>query len=161
MSDIGSFMFGVGALIVRPDGRVLVLKRASNVSDWNVEKWELVYGRKAQLEEIEDCVRREILEETGIVDVEIIRALRSWHFFRGDKVAESEILGMTFLCRTTTLEPKLSREHTDYRWATPEEALNLIEVKGIRLDVECYRDARMALVLSGTHETLWLDGTKR
>ena len=40
--------------------------------------------------------------------------------------------------KTAQLQPKLSHEHQAYKWVTPEEALQLIKVEGIKNDILNY-----------------------
>ena len=139
MDEPGRVMFGVGALIAEPHtGKILVLKRSSGHSNFNGEKWELVYGRKHQHEDIEAALRRECREELGVDLTEIGPVLRLWHFYRGEPKPETEIIGVTFLCSIGDQEIRLSAEHSEYRWLSPEEALELITVSGIRDDVTIF-----------------------
>jgi 8-oxo-dGTP pyrophosphatase MutT (NUDIX family) len=141
MSDVGRVMFGVGGLIVHPSdkSKFLLLKRATAHSDFNQEKWEILYGRKAPMEEIEDALKREANEELSINDLALRMPIRMWHFYRGERSEEKEIIGITFLCSTSNVEPSISAEHSDFRWVTPDEALELVTVSGIRQDIEIFR----------------------
>lgn len=141
MTDVGRFMFGVGAIVLHPDEkRILVLKRSKTHSDFNKEKWEVLYGRKAQFENIEDAIKREALEEIGVSDIIVGPMIRMWHFFRGEKSADTEILGATFLCYLGNCNLKISSEHSEFRWVTPEESLDLISVPGIIQDIRVLID---------------------
>jgi 8-oxo-dGTP pyrophosphatase MutT (NUDIX family) len=141
MSDVGRVMFGVGGLIVHPsdNARFLLLKRATAHSDFNQEKWEILYGRKAPMEEIEDALKREAEEELSITDLSLQMPIRMWHFYRGERSEEKEIIGITFVCKTGEIEPSISAEHSDYRWVTPDEALEMVTVPGIRQDIEIFK----------------------
>ncbi len=145
-SDIGRFMFGVGALIqYKETDKILILKRASRPADFNKNQWELLYGRKAQFEELTTTLSREIKEEIGFDNIKIKKILRTWHFFRGKKEADKEILGITFWCQTDQKEVVLSDEHTEYQWVTPSEALELISVEGIQNDIKMFIEHRKTL----------------
>lgn len=149
MNDVGRFMFGVGALIESTStGRILLLKRRAKHSGFNPDEWEFVYGRVQQFENVLDAVRREVEEEIGVVDLEIVRQLRLWHFFRGEPSAATEILGMTFWCRVPSEVVLLSSEHTAHQWVQPADAAPLIGVEGIRLDLALFlgrqSDSRLA-----------------
>lgn len=136
---IGQFMVAAGAVIEHPtEEKILVLKRASEEIHKN--KWELMYGRIDQFEELTEGLKREIFEETGLKNITVKKLQRVWHIFRGEKSEDKEVYGFTFICQSDTDEVKLSTEHSEYRWVTPKEALKLITVSGIHRDVEIYID---------------------
>ena len=149
-------MFGIGAVIQRPDGRVLLLKKADDPKRHNQGLWEYVYGRKDEGEEIEDTVRREAREEAGIGNLRIVSVVRLWNFYRGERAPDREIIGLTFLCETEQTDVTLSDEHTEYRWVDFDEAEELLTVTGHLLDTQVCREGRMVdLAISGTDEALW------
>jgi 8-oxo-dGTP pyrophosphatase MutT (NUDIX family) len=100
------------------------------------------------MENIEDALHREALEELGIDDLVIHYPIRLWHFFRGEKSPETEIIGVTFLCSTNHTEPQLSHEHTDYAWVTAKTALERVTVSGIRQDIEIFSRKKQNMHLS-------------
>ena len=136
-NPVGRFMVAVGAIIeLRSTGKILVNRRSSDL-DWQQNEWEIVYGRLDKFEGSEDGLKREVKEETGIEDLKIVSILTTWHIFRGtEKSAKNELIGITFYCRTKTEIIKLSKEHSSYRWVTPQEALDLVSVEGIKRDIK-------------------------
>jgi 8-oxo-dGTP diphosphatase len=138
---VGKCMIGVGCIMEHiPSGKILCLLR--DRASFNKQKWELMYGRIDQHEELFEAVQREVKEEIGLEVFTIERLLRVWHFYRGEKQAETEIHGFTFHCTTTTQEITLSDEHSEYRWADPSEALELITVEGVREDIRFFMENR-------------------
>ncbi len=134
---IGRFMVAVGAVIEHVHtGRVLLIKRAE-AADYSGGIWEDVTGRMHQFEEPEEALRREIREECGL-EVEIVKPLSVFHLFRGERTAEQELIGIVFWCRSESDEVRLSAEHSDYRWVTASEALEVVEHAGIRGDYEAF-----------------------
>lgn len=135
-NPVGRFMVASGAIIEQGStGKILLIQRSSEL-DWNPSEWEILYGRIDQFEDTETGLRREVTEEVGIEDLEIIDVLSAWHIFRGsEEIAENELIGITYHCRTSQEEPKLSDEHQTYKWVTPEEALELVNVDGIKRDI--------------------------
>lgn len=137
-NPVGRFMVAVGAVIENADlQKILVLKRAES-QDWQKNEWEIDYGRIDQFEDPEDGLRRELFEETGLTDISIKTILSVWHIYRGPVAVDNDLIGITY--HTVTKEQKvvLSHEHSEYRWVTPDEALQLITVPGIRRDVELF-----------------------
>ncbi len=138
-NPVGRFMVAVGAVITNPEGKILLIKRSQKL-DWHPGEWEIMYGRIAQHEDPKDGLARELEEELGI-SVVVGRPLTCWHIYRGhEETAENELIGITYSATTTDTEVKLSDEHEECRWVTPNEALELIKVKGIERDIKAYID---------------------
>lgn len=134
--DIGHFMVAAGGVVeLEGTGKILVLKRNSG-HDVHEFKWELVYGRIAQGEDVETGLRRELTEETGLTEITVVQAIRVWHIYRGEEVPEKEVIGVSYYVTTPQEKVQISSEHLEYRWVTPEEALSLIDVEGIQEDVK-------------------------
>jgi ubiquinone/menaquinone biosynthesis C-methylase UbiE/ADP-ribose pyrophosphatase YjhB (NUDIX family) len=110
----------VGALIFDPDGR-LFLTRA--------HKWHgsyVVPGGHVELgERLDDALRREIKEETGL-DIHDIRFLCHQEFIYDEAFWQPRhFLFFDHVCRTESTQVKLNDEAQGYVWVTPEEALSL------------------------------------
>lgn len=137
VAGIGHFMVAVGAVIeLANSGKFLLLKRSD---EFHKNAWEFVYGRIDQGENLETALRREVREETGIDELEVIDQFSTWHMYRGDQTSENEVIGISFYCRTNTAEPKLSSEHSQFKWATLEEASKLVSVEGIVEDLNKFK----------------------
>lgn len=145
-NPVGRFMVASGAVIELADtGKILVVQRSSSL-DWHPDEWEILYGRIGQFEDTEEGLRREISEESGITDLEIIAVLTVWHIFRGTaETAENELIGITYHCKTVQTELKLSDEHRNYMWVTPEQALEMVKVSGIKRDILKYIESRSSI----------------
>lgn len=122
-------VFGVAVeAVIEKDGKIFIAKRASD-RDHSGGQWECLTGRVEQGETFEEAIKREVKEETSL-DVEIIKPFNTFHFFRGP--AKEEYLGVSFWCHYVSGEVRLDpREHSEFRWVTPEEALNLISIESI------------------------------
>lgn len=131
----GRFMVAVGAVVeYKNTDNILLIKRSSD-QDWQPNEWEIVYGRVAQFETPQDGLSRELQEETGLT-VKVKDFLTLWHIYRENmEDAEHELIGITFHCQSDTQKVILSHEHSDYKWVTPEKALKLVHVEGIRKDI--------------------------
>lgn len=136
-SEEGRFVVAVGAMIEHAGtGKILLMKRAGNAA-YAPGIWEDMAGRVKQFEEPEDALRREVKEETGL-EIEIVKPIAVFRLFRGEETADNEVVVITFWCRTSSDTPTLSEEHSDFRWVTPHEALELAEHPGVRKDIEAF-----------------------
>jgi mutator protein MutT len=143
-NPVGRFMVATGAVIeYQNSGKILIIKRNSK-EDWHGDTWEIPYGRIGQFETPEIGLAREVAEETGL-PVAIVKLLTAWHIFRGPEKTENELVGITYQCQSESKEVHLSAEHTQYRWVTPAEALELIAVEGIRRDVQAFLSEKTIL----------------
>lgn len=137
IAGVGRFMVAAGAIIeLEGTDQILVMKRHDGFHNG---EWEVCYGRIDQGEDIETGLRREVREETGIADLQIIDYLSHWHMYRETSSPENEVIGVTFVCRTSQAEVQLSSEHTEYRWMSLEEALDLVKVEGIKRNLVEYQ----------------------
>jgi len=131
-------MVAAGAVIELNDSGTILLLQRNPKLDWQAGVWEIPYGRLKQLEDVETGLRRELLEEIGISDIDVLSVVRVWHIFRGSTKADNELIGITYHCRTRTKAIRLSDEHAQYQWATPKEALELCTIEGIKQDILQY-----------------------
>lgn len=106
-----------GILPVRPDGRVLLLKRPGT------ETWEPPAGRLAPGESFQRGAVREVYEETGLL-VSPRRLLATW--VGGRPNGDGLLASVTYAGRVASEgEVRISGEHLGYRWASLEEWLDL------------------------------------
>ncbi len=93
------------AIIVDSQNRILILRRPEGV-------WQFAGGRLEQGERWDDGLRREVREETGITDFEIVSILMVDNFeWQGN-----QLYSTYFFCRTHSDVIRLSAEHVEYRW---------------------------------------------
>lgn len=140
-NPVGRFMVAVGAVIeLRDSGKILITQRSQNL-DWKPGEWEIVYGRIDQFEGLENGLRREVKEEVGITDLQLVSVLTAWHIYRGtEQTAQNELIGITYHCRTESESVALSEEHISFKWASTGEALALVKVDGIVRDIRAFND---------------------
>jgi len=103
----------VAGIVVRDDGRVLVIKRDDN------GHWEAPGGVLELDESFESGVRREVLEETGLaVTVERLTGVYK-NLTRG-------IVALVYRCRPEGGEPHVTEEAREIRWMTKEEVQSVM-----------------------------------
>ncbi len=111
MTDTPRHSVSVAAVIVNGAGKVLLTQRVDN------DHWEPPGGVLELGESIEDGLRREIREETGLeIDIERLTGVYK-NMLRG-------IVALVFRCRLTdpTAEAGLSTEVRRFRWADARQA---------------------------------------
>lgn len=111
----------VAGIVVRDDGRVLVIKRDDN------GHWEAPGGVLELDESFEAGVRREVLEETGLeVTVERLTGVY--------KNLTHGIVALVYRCRPVDGEPHATDEAREIRWMTIEEVMSaMVPAFGVRV----------------------------
>jgi ADP-ribose pyrophosphatase YjhB (NUDIX family) len=111
----------VAGVVIREDGRILVIRRADNGT------WEPPGGVLELTETLEDGVRREVYEETGIkVAVDRLTGVYK-NMTRG-------VVALVFRCHPEGGHEQLSEETTAIDWLTPEQIkASMGEVYAIRI----------------------------
>ncbi|MBI2173426.1 MAG: NUDIX domain-containing protein [Candidatus Aenigmarchaeota archaeon] len=101
----------VSAVLANDDGDILTLKRASHKKHYP-GVWDTVAGKKEPNEGDEECLRREVMEELGIEDFDVLRQSRKTKY----KDNGREWLATIFLCKLKNDIIVLNEEHSEYRW---------------------------------------------
>ncbi|WP_030061644.1 MULTISPECIES: NUDIX hydrolase [Streptomyces] len=111
----------VAGVVVREDGRVLAIRRADNGT------WEPPGGVLELAEPVEDGVRREVFEETGVkVGVERLTGVY--------KNVSRGIVALVFRCRPESQAVRLSDESIEVAWLTSAEVSeHMAEVYAVRV----------------------------
>jgi len=140
-NEEGKFNFVVGAIVENTKtGKILLIKRSSS-SDYEPNVWSVITGRIKQFEDPETALKREVKEETGL-KINIVKPLRVFHIFRGDKNADNETIGIIYWCKTKSEKVKFSNEHSDFKWCNPKEALTFVKHKGVKQDIKAFLKER-------------------
>ena len=88
------------------------------------EYWDLPKGHIEKGEKEIDTVKREVKEETGLENIEIIEGFeeRIKYFFRlkGETISKTVTF---YLAKTETKDVRISQEHIGYKWLPHKRAL--------------------------------------
>lgn len=103
----------VKAVIKNHDGKFLIVREG--------DRWQAVGGRLEKGEKLEDGLRRETEEETGITELEVGKVIHVDEWFSKPEGELKHIVALFFLCTTKTEDIKLSAEHEDYAWVSIDE----------------------------------------
>lgn len=114
------FHLGAKALIQNRKGELLLLKRTA---------WDLPGGRIQRNESLEQALKREIYEETGLKHITQIRPLTMALSAIRIPMQNSDV-GLIFAIYACQLEGddtvRLSDEHKDFAWFEPKKAAELL-----------------------------------
>ena len=115
----------------------LLLKRSPEQYYPNI--WQMVSGKIKENETAFNTALREIEEESGLVPEKFWVAPTVNSFYAPDK--DYICLLPVFAAKVKfDSEVKLSKEHTGYKWLSPEEAKNLLAWDGQRKSVDVIVD---------------------
>ena len=118
--------------IILHENKVLILKRA-NTDKINPGKWEFVGGKINFNEDLEDALKREVKEEASI-DITVDDILYATNYKTNSNRNDVVIV---YKCHSLNNNVKLSKEHSEFKWATKEELRRLL-YKQLIDDLEKY-----------------------
>ncbi|AHB40170.1 TPA: NUDIX hydrolase [candidate division WWE3 bacterium] len=129
-----TFHLGIKALIKNKEGKVLLLRvNLEQLKNHSLGAyWDIPGGRIHKNSSVEETLKREIEEETGITSITSFSKLDM--VLSNIRIPEGEtslglILGI-YICEVNdTTNIKISEEHTDAKWFDPKEAADLLKVK--------------------------------
>ncbi len=87
--------------------------------------WDLPKGHVEEGETEHETAARELLEETGIADLEFVAGYReeiSYKHYPKGKLSNKQVI--FFLGKTELSDIRLSHEHHDFKWLGHENAVN-------------------------------------
>lgn len=106
----------VKAVIQNPEGKFLIMKEKG--------RWQAVGGRLEKGEKLEEGLRRETQEETGITNLAIGKVIHVDEWFSKPEGELKHIVALFFLCKTESSRVALSDEHEEFTWITADELDN-------------------------------------
>lgn len=127
------FHVGVKALILNDKNEILILKANPSELREQAIHWDLPGGRIKGNDSIEETLRKEIKEELGIDSIEIQNHFDT-HIANFKIPLDNETVGLILIiykCKLPSYDIifKLSSEHLEYKWASIDEAKELLGVK--------------------------------
>ena len=126
-----------GAVVFRRDGEIKYLLLHKGEGGIYKENWTFPRGLVEKGEDEGQTAKREIEEETGIIDLKFVPGFRettSWFYRREGKIIYKEAI--LYLAETKTEEVKVSSEHLGYLWLNYEDALARSKFKGAKKVLE-------------------------
>ncbi len=101
----------VSIVITNHKGQILLLKRALH-KKWYPGKWDIISGKLKDNENPKDGFARELLEETGLSNLETVESKKPYAY----KEKGQKWLVHPYRCKINTNSIKLNSEHCDYKW---------------------------------------------
>jgi bis(5'-nucleosidyl)-tetraphosphatase len=128
-------------MIIRIKPKLLAYERSSGAIMFSIDKcsgekeflllhyvsghWDFPKGNIEAEEDELQTARREILEETGVQDVEFLKGFRKkieYRYKRGRKSIQKEVI--FYISKTNTRKVVLSNEHIGHAWTRYDKAMN-------------------------------------
>jgi 8-oxo-dGTP pyrophosphatase MutT (NUDIX family) len=130
-----------GGLVNNPEGDILFIKRLG--------KWDLPKGKMEKGESREESAVREIEEETGLKDVELVKFINStYHIYverNGEKILKcTHWFEMNFDGKDTS-KPQIEEGITEVAWKNADQIENEVfpsTFKNIKLILKEFRDSK-------------------
>lgn len=120
MTDQRNLQVGVKALILSDSGNILFLKRNPSVYKNDKLLLDIPGGRIDSILSLEENLKREVLEETGINTIEVLGILSAQDIFYDN----NHVIRLTYVSRVTGEVVVLSEEHESFEWIPLESVLS-------------------------------------
>lgn len=114
-----------GGVVLNTKRQVLVVNQRGN--SWSLPKGHLDPG-----EQLLDAARREIHEEAGVADVELVHYLGSYERYRigkaggEDRTEAKELHFFLFTSNQQRLVPVDAEHHPEARWVSPDQVAAML-----------------------------------
>ncbi len=118
--------------MVLKNSKILILKRHPK-QKVAPDKWEMTGGKLEIDESLEECLIREVKEETNL-DIEIKRILYATD--HNTKILGKVVI-IVYLCKAQNTDVKISHEHSDFKWVKVEDFRKIV-FKEIVEDLDKY-----------------------
>lgn len=108
------------ALVVNQGKVLLIRESANNPVGTNANKYDVVGGRIEPGESVEECLKREVKEETGL-EIKIGKPFYVTEWRPVVKGEPWQIVGIFFECFADKDQVRLSQDHDDHKWIEPKD----------------------------------------
>ncbi|MDP2967361.1 MAG: NUDIX domain-containing protein [bacterium] len=108
------FAVAVKAIIHHQGKFLIVLK--GNQEDINPNTFDIPGGRIRFGEKLEDALKREVMEESGL-EIKPLGIVDAWTFV---KDGNFQLTGITYTCEALTSDVRLGLEHSSFEWINPK-----------------------------------------
>ncbi len=99
--------------------------------------WQPVTGTLEAIDNIENCLTREINEEIGLETEDIISISDCIYNFKWNKKSIGEIYEYVFAVEVKkSAQIKLSEEHVEYRWGTKDVIRDIYEMPDNKIAID-------------------------
>lgn len=105
--------------VIKKGKKYLIVKRSSKARTYP-NHWDFPGGKLESGENVFQGLKREVLEETGL-KINVIKIIHSFH----EILYKIPTIFLVYQCKKVSGKVKLSKEHTEYKWATKSEILKL------------------------------------
>ena len=118
----------VAGIVLNYD-KVLVAKRAENRTFFP-GLWECGGGQVKPGENFEEAVKRQLKEELN-VDVKVISVFKTYEI-DALQLEQKKIPGLVFVCNFLEGEPKITKEHSEWRFLREDELDSVEFIPGLK-----------------------------
>lgn len=91
------------------------------------EHFEFAKGHLEKGEDLYECAKREVIEETGISTVELIDGFHEYFTVKKEYLRDTSFKTIHLFLVKTDEEVKISSEHLSCKWVSVEEALKELD----------------------------------
>ncbi len=119
--------------LIRRDNEFLILKKAGKEASVTAG-WETPGGHLENDEEVINGLLREIKEETELN----AKILFPFNIYKTTLENGGSVIGINYLAEWVSGEPKISEEHTEWKWANISEIRMLRESLGLQKEMDAY-----------------------
>jgi 8-oxo-dGTP diphosphatase len=123
-------------VILKKGDKFLILKNNEKDVDNLKAGWETPGGHLEEGEDLNQALLREIKEETGLTNVNVLCPIHSFLFYPGE---DRSLGGVVYLSEYVSGDIVMDEnEHSEYKWASLDEIEKLEGTRGLLLEFDSY-----------------------